>query len=556
MQQLVTRINEKDPAFLTMTSDWFLYERYKSPPQWEAITKELLPPSTTSIKDLLDLADASDFLNSEPLTLLLLDVLADRLVRGSLKGEPVTIQNTNIDMMLAQIIINKTLIEEGPEVEVIKAPMNALGNYSAQVNNNAIFLCPTAAAKMGCCFTINGLNNTFDNYILIEQQVSTAKWLYSHSYMWTGTVLSTDISSDLRYQLFLKHPDNDPNKFTFAVVDNVVNNHAAVNAAGYIMRQGRASDVSFIFEDNGYNFYMKIDNDVYKSNAKKIYDTKGQQGLLLQPTSMDSISDLFIRKYLNKQNSVCRCLEQKQKEKFNTRVLHTYTYSDKFLVALKKFYNTDFNIIQTACNQDAFNHVLLLKNTQNANQYHIARISFAPDKRIQPLLDCMNKLPTDDGTLYANALCAHYMYASKWTLSTQDLEGKMGVLYNSVDPCMKTIIQNTLPSSLIGRSTVRVQQAFKHYGAFIKRNMGLLKLPAIAAAVVGGVGLATTYPFATLLSIPLGVSVGARWASNYQKKHALTAPVIKEWLVTGAIVMLMIPILYWGESKGRIGFNR
>ena len=96
MQQLITRINEKDPTFLMKPLDWWLYGRYTSTPQWEDITQELLPPATTSVKNLLDLAHASDFLNAESLTPLFLDVLASRLVKGSFKSEPIAVQSTDI----------------------------------------------------------------------------------------------------------------------------------------------------------------------------------------------------------------------------------------------------------------------------------------------------------------------------------------------------------------------------------------------------------------------------------------------------------------------------
>ena len=436
-----------------------------------------------------------------------------------------------IDVMLAQIIINKTLIEGTTDVAVVDAPMNIQGYDTISVNKKSFFLCPTAVKK-GCCFAINKPNNTFENYTLTAEQVLTEKWLFMKWYPWGGTVLGTDASSDLQYQLFLIRPDNDPHKFTFIVVDNAHYYHIAVNAADHIMREGKPGDVSFIFEDNGYDFYVKINNDVYKSNAKKIFDTKGLQGLLLQQVTMNNIDDLFIRKYLNKQNSICRCLEQKQKDMFSTRVLHTYTYSGKFLDYLKDLYKVDLNIVQTACNHDAFNHVLLLQNAQDVNRHSIARVSFAPDKRIQPLLDCMNKLPTDTGTLYADALCAHYIYESKWTISAKELEDKMGALYNAVDPSMKVIIQNTLPSSFIGGSATGVQQAFKHYGSFLKRNIGLLKLPLTAAAFVGSWNFAPwlmpLFPTVFLLNI--------KFSELSQQKHWLTGPKMRELLTYNALL--------------------
>lgn len=551
MQQLVARINETDPTFLTKSSDWFLYERYKSPPQWDAVTQELLPLSTTSVKNLLDLAHASDFLNSESLTLLLLDVLANRLISGTLKGEAIALQSSSVDLMFAQIIINKALIEGGSEVTVVSAPMNDEGDDAIVVNKNSLFLCPTAVKK-GCCFVINKPNNNFQNHILVEQQMLTEKWLSSYSYPFGGAVLATDASFDLKYQLLLIRPDNDPHKFTFLVVDNVANRYSTlVNAVEHIVRNGKASDVSFIFEDNSYDFYIKINDDVYKSNAKTVFDTNGKKALFLQQVTMSNIDDLFIRKYLNKQNSVCRCLEQKRKEIFNTRVLHTYTYSSYFMDYLKKIYGVDFNIVQTACNHDAFNHVLLLQNAQDAGRHSIARVSFAPDKRIQHLLDCMNKLPTDTGTLYANALCACYIYTSKWGISAQNLENKMGALYNVIDPSMKTIIQNTLPSSLIARSSFYAKKA----GSFLKQSISFLRLPATAAAAVGAIGVGAFYPFATLLTIPLAGSLAYRWKRNYQQKHRLTDTEIKTWLLNSAMAMAMISMFYIGEHRGSIGFG-
>jgi|GEM_PF-4497992 len=106
LQKLIDNINEKDSTFFTVSLPyWPRYERYIFPLQWETIVKELLL-DTMPVKELVDLAHAADFLLSNPLRLLLLDILADRLIEGESKDEPISMESPNLDVMLAQIIIS------------------------------------------------------------------------------------------------------------------------------------------------------------------------------------------------------------------------------------------------------------------------------------------------------------------------------------------------------------------------------------------------------------------------------------------------------------------
>lgn len=95
---------------------------------------------------------------------------------------------------------------------------------------------------------------------------------------------------------------------------------------------------------------------------------------------------------------------------------------------------------------------------------------------------------------------------------------------------MKEIIQNSLPSSMLGQAQVIVgrtqlaaKKLYNDYSPFIKRSLGLFRFPLLAAAAVG------TY-YHSALMIPasiLAYSVYRNLSTEYQRRHLWTAEQFK-----------------------------
>lgn len=532
LQNVQNAITEKEPFFFTKMNYWARHNRYVTPDNWNSIVSNFLSPQKIDIPKLIECATVAARYENLGLANVILTVVADRLLQGENKNTPFIIENTDLDHALAQMIVSKALLENAA-CSIVKVPVQETGQYSTTANS--ALLCRTAT-KEGCCLVTNQIND-FRTYVLREQSVLTAKWLYMQPfYQFIGTAIATDASSDLRYQLVIIKEKNKKN-FVFLVQDTIKNGFVSDK-----LKADPTKDISIIFENNGYDFYLKASDNMFKSNAKKIFDTNADKGLLLQRISLNDIDDLFIKKQFEKGRGLCRCLEQKQTEKFSTRVLHTLSYTANFLDELKKVYNnTDFMIMATACNYDAFTHSLLMQNIKSMDTYYTARVSFAPDPRINPFLACMNGLPTNNGTLYAHALCVYYLCTSNWLLSAAGLTKIMGALYNTVDPSMKT---------LIGQKLSRSANPFSYFGSLIKQNLSFLKLPAMAAAVAGSIKLVAMSPAATLISLPLVAVLGWKFRRMSQQKHSWIGPKVKEELTNAAIAMLMIPMVYYHFTRG------
>ncbi len=515
-------------------------------------------PLTTPPQDFIDLAMATDYFEALGLKKLILITLSDRLIAGGAAASQ-TINVPEIDSLLAQIVINKALMK-GTELKIKIIPLR---------DNNSIYedsavLCPTASKKGSMCvsstfFSAEQLRiNIF--YKIIEEHLPFASWMRYNWFDEENFILSSDCSSDLLYHVSLlkeqqldnEKANNQPPRF-FLKIRNLQKN----GELSYNLEMNESDTVGVVFENEGHTFFLKKNDSFYKLGTVKLLKEFSTALLNENKIDINTVTDPFIKKYLDKDvdlNKACRCLCQNKipTELFDTRILHTLTYRKNILATIKKELNNDkVELVQTSCNYDGYTHTLLLSDptpgfppnpdydpNPNRNRYYLLRVSFEPDTRMQSLIQTMNTLSTkmkfDEGYKYANALCAYHLYTNNWEISAEELKKKMGALYAHVHEEIKKQAR--------GQISIAARKIYSSYMPFVKRHLGLLKYPLIAAAaeeiwqkpILAFIIPATYYVASTL------------WNTTYTMRHRLSAAQIKRMIVEGtALGMLgLIPVIY------------
>jgi hypothetical protein len=196
-----------------------------------------------------------------------------------------------------------------------------------------------------------------------------------------------------------------------------------------------------VFSADGDYFY-----GVYTTNTnEKVYVTRDKsRGMQINSNSsmLKEITDPWIKKILDNTNISNECRGSMQvKPFFNKKVLHRSFFNINEAAARE----SNFSFGQVSCAGTSCIHYELRKNDKNKNI--IRRTDFDIDKRMDPLFVALNKkyelfknTTGDAVTLYPIALAIAYILQSNWTITPQELERKMGVLYRYIDFDLRKLI--------------------------------------------------------------------------------------------------------------------